>query len=231
VSDGGAWRYAVYFAPASEHPLWQAGCSWLGRDPSQVPAPPPASPAVRSPWRYGWHATLKAPIQLRDGECESRWLDAVATLAAEHGAFEMPTLHVAQVDDFLALSPERLLEATHPLRRLADRCVVDLDGWRAPLTPAERQRQSWPGMSTRQLDQVDRYGYAHVLDDWRFHMTLSDSVTGWPAAQVADLRGAAQTHFELALTAPLRCEALCVFVEPTPGAPFELRHRFPLASA
>lgn len=72
---------------------------------------------------------------------------------------------------------------------------------------------------------------AHVLDDWRFHMTLSDSVAGWPAARVDALKDAAEAHFAQALAQPLRCEALCVFVEPSPGAPFELRHRFALAGA
>ncbi len=231
MSENGAWRHAVYFAPAPEHPLWQAGCRWLGRDPRLVPAPPPASESVRSPWRYGWHATLKAPIRLHEGACESRWLDDVAALAAGHAAFDMPPLQVARIDDFLALAPREPLAADHPLRALADDCVLRLDRWRAPLTPQERQRQSPPGLSERQLEHVDRYGYAHVLDDWRFHMTLSDGVDGWGAARLEALRAAAAAHFETALAAPLRCDALCVFVEPSPGAPFELRHRFPLAPA
>ena len=231
MNEPSAWRHAVYFAPAPDHPLWLAGCSWLGRDPRHVPAPPPRSAAVRSPWRYGWHATLKAPMRLHEGASEARWLEAVAAVAASHAAFDMPALAVTPIDDFLALAPRHALDADHPLRRLADDCVLRLDPWRAPLTPHERQRQSRPGMTERQLDHVDRHGYAHVLDDWRFHMTLSDSLVGWPAPQVEALRDAAAVHFRSALAAPLRCDALCVFVEPSPGAPFELRHRFDLAPA
>lgn len=231
MNERTAWRYAVYFAPAPEHPLWLAGCSWLGRDPRRVPAPPPTSEAVRSPWRYGWHATLKAPMRLHEGASEDRWLDAVATLAAGHTSFEMPALQVSRIADFLALAPIDPLDADHPLRRLADDCVLRLDRWRAPLGPEERERQSQPGMSERQLDQIDHYGYAHVLDDWRFHMTLSDGIAGWPQGQIEMLGATAQAHFAPALAEPLRCDALCVFVEPAPGAPFELRHRFALASS
>lgn len=231
VPEAASWRHAVYFAPAPDHPLWAAGCAWLGRDPRVVPAPAPLRATVSSPWRYGWHATLKAPMRLHDGASASNWLEAVQRLAASHSVFEMPPLAVSRVDDFLALAPREALDVEHPLRRLADDCVLRLDPWRAPITPEERRRQSHPGMSERQLDHIDHYGYAHVLDDWRFHMTLSNAVEGWPAARVEQLRAEAERHFELALAAPLRCEALCVFVEPAPGAPFELRHRFALADA
>jgi len=223
-------RHAVYFAPAPEHPLWHAGCTWLGRDPRVVPAPPPTRADVASPWRYGWHATLKAPMRLLPGSEESAWLDAVQSLAASHVAFDMPALEVARLADFLALRPMAPLSADHALRRLADACVRDLDDWRAPPTPAEVERQCWPGMSERQRRHVDALGYAHVLEDWRFHMTLSDSLATLEEPRIEALRQAAVDHFDEALSLPLRCDALCVFVEPAPGAPFELRWRFPLGA-
>ena len=71
-------------------------------------------------------------------------------------------------------------------------------------------------------------GYAFVLDDWRFHMTLSDSLAGVEADRIAALRASAPRHFAPALGLPLAARTLCVFVEPAPGQPFELRHRFAL---
>ena len=40
-------RYALYFAPAAGHPLWTAGCDWLGRDPEAEQRPPPPVIAPR----------------------------------------------------------------------------------------------------------------------------------------------------------------------------------------
>jgi hypothetical protein len=230
-ADAVAPRHAVYFAPAPEHPLWQAGCAWLGRDARVLPAPPPARAEVASPWRYGWHATLKAPMRLAPDRDESGWLHAVRSLAAGHAPFDMPPLEVARLADFLALRPVRSPAARHPLRRLADACVLRLDLWRAVPTPAERGRQLRPGMSERQRRNVEHFGYAHVFEDWRFHMTLSGSLATLDDSRIAQLHEAARRHFADALREPLRCDALCVFVEPSPGAPFELRHRFALGGA
>ena len=223
-------RYGVYFAPAPEHPLWQAGCAWLGRDACVAPPTPPARPEVEAPWRYGWHATLKAPLRLAAGADEPAWLAAVAGLAARHAAFAMPTLEVARLDDFLALRPVQPLDAGHPLRRLADDCVRTLDIWRAPPNEAERARREGASLTERQREHVARYGYPHVLDDWRFHMTLSGPLAQLDSARAAALCAEAEQHFAAALATPLRCDALAVFVEAAPGAPFEWRHRFALTS-
>jgi hypothetical protein len=222
-------RYAVYYAPPEDHALWRAGCAWLGRDPrAGAAATPPSRAHVEVPWRYGFHATLKAPMALADGATEAAFVDAVRRLAAGHAPFAMPPLRVATLGEFVALRPRDALAADHPLRRLADDCVVHLDPWRAAANGAERTRQLRPGHGERQQANVERYGYAHVLDDWRFHMTLSDPL---PDDDRRDaVLQAALRHLSPALAMPLVCDALCLFVEPLRGAPFELRHRITLGA-
>lgn len=222
-------RHAVYFAPAADHPLWRAGCEWLGRDVDGVGAGRPARAGVTSPWRYGFHATLKAPMPLAEGTSLEDWREALRHLASTHAGFPMPRLEVGELAGFLALRPAEAPPAASPLRRLADDCVESLDRWRAPPTEAERQRHLEAGLSARQREQVLRLGYPHVLDDWRFHMTLSDDLAARDPAAFARCRDEAQRHFAAALAQPLSCDALCWFVEPAPGAPFALRERFPLA--
>lgn len=226
-----AMRHAVYFAPSMRHPLWTAGCAWLGREPDGLSAD--AGPALSlrsSPWRYGFHATLKAPMALADGVHKADWLGAVHVVAQRHRRFEMPPLAVGMLADFIALRPAVSIDAAHPLRRLADDCVLSLDRWRASPSVAERTRYSGASFSDRQRNQAARLGYPHVLDDWRFHMSLSNSLAGIETDRVAALRSAAERHFAAALALPLACDSLCVFVEPAPGRPFELRHRLPLAA-
>jgi hypothetical protein len=222
-------RYALYFAPPADHPLWLAGCTWLGRDAQAgKPLSPPARAEVSTPWRYGFHATLKAPLLLKPGLTEHDFLQAVQAWASQQTAFLMPALEVAELGDFLALRPTTPPAADHPLRRLADACVLELDLWRAALTEAQQQRYLQPHLTPRQRGHVERLGYAHVLEDWRFHMTLSN---GLSEPERAALKPLAHAHFATALGQPLWCGELCVFTEADAGTPFFLTHRFALGDA
>jgi uncharacterized protein DUF1045 len=221
-------RYAVYYTPPVEHPLWHAGCRWLGRD-AAGPVTPPTCEQVRTPWRYGFHATLKAPMRLAPGFDEAGLCAAMATLAASIARFEMPALAVAPLSDFIALRPVDPVAPSHPLRRLADACVTELDRFRAASTAADMQRRLAQPLGAGQQALLFRYGYPHVLDQFRFHMTLSDRLPDEPA-RVLRLQQAAVAHFAEALATPLACDALSLFVDPEQrGQPLVLARRFPLA--
>ena len=224
-----AARYAVYWTPEPEHPLWHAGCEWLGRDPAWPVLQWPARDATGAPRRYGFHATLKAPMVLHPDQDATSFVDAVAALAARTRRFMMPALKVDWLMQFLALRPSHHLLPAHPLRQLADSCVCDLDPWRALPTDAElRRRLADPALTTGQREAAACWGYAHVFEHWRFHMTLSDPLPDADPRREA-LWADAQRHFATALAGPLACASLCIFAEPAPDAPFLLTHRFKLA--
>lgn len=229
-------RYAVYWAPQPAHPLWRAGIEWLGRDASVSAAPArpgTAREGTAAPRRYGFHATLKAPIVLREGATAADFLAAVQALAQGIRRLAMPRLQVDTLGGFVALRPAEPVEATHALRRLADACVRSLDEWRAPMDAKTLQhRLPDDRLSPARQQCVHRWGYAHVFEHWRFHMTLSDTLPNDAPGDALRQRlvDEATRHFAAALAVPLACESLCVFVEPTPGAPFVLAHRVPLAA-
>lgn len=224
------YRYAIYYAPPVDHPLWAAGCQWLQRDPTQMGelahAPPRAHTA--EPRRYGFHATLKPPFRLREPWSETALLGAVAHLASHTPAFPMPPLRVDWLGDFLALRPTPELPRGHGLHRLADECVDKLDLFRAPPDDAERARRSALQLSDAQREWLDRYGYPYVMDEWRFHMTLTDKLPAPQHATREAIAEQARRHFETALVVPLACESVCVYIEPEKGKPFVLAHRFGL---
>ena len=109
-------RYAIYFTPGHNDPLTRIAASWLGRDPftsTQPPAPgvthlSPAEIAYHtaSARRYGFHATLKAPFELAEGETETELDSAVADFAAATDPILLSRLTPARIDGFLALVPE-----------------------------------------------------------------------------------------------------------------------------
>lgn len=214
-------RYAAYWAPPELHALWEAGCAWLGRDAQHPRAVRRAACEQTSqPRRYGFHATLKAPFELREGCSEACFVGAVEAIAATMESFEMPPLVVDTLTDFVALRPRQPIGAAHPLRRLADACVRELDGLRRPLTAADADRRlaamrhDGPGRA-----HLERWGYPHVFDAWRFHMTLSDSLPD--AAERERVADQAREFFAASLMQPLACDAVSIFVEPAPGLPFE----------
>ena len=47
------------------------------------------------------------------------------------------------------------------------------DRFRRPLTADERHRRLGGSLSGRQVENLDRWGYPYVFDDFRFHMTLT----------------------------------------------------------
>jgi len=224
-----ATRYAIYYAPAAEHPLGQAGAEWLGREASDASDQGPAPPQRTDPWRYGFHATLKAPLRLPPGRDESQLHEALQAFAARRPAFEMPLLAVDRLAGFIALRPAQALPPEHPLWRLADACVRELDRLRAAPTPAELARRLGQPLDAAAQLRLQQWGYPHVLEGWRFHMTLSNAL---PDAERETLMAAARLHFQAALALqPLHCSDICLFKQPAPDAPFLLQQRYRLAGA
>jgi len=227
----GAARYAAYWTPDPSHPLWEAGCDWLGRDALGGHTSASPRPHTGQPRRYGFHATLKAPMALREGATRDEFLQRLAEVAARHAVFPMPPLEVAPLRGFVALRPSVAVHAMHPLRQLADACVRDLDALRRPATAREVDRR----LQSMDFDDEERanirqVGYAFAFGKWRFHMTLSDSFGSseadqWQRDQLID---EAREHFRPALAVPLECTAVSLFVEPGPGSPFVLAGRAPL---
>jgi putative phosphonate metabolism protein len=225
-------RYAVYFAPAPHSRWWAFGCAWLGYDAEACRAVPqlvirdvPAdvfAVVTGVPWRYGFHATLKPPMRLADGVDEADFLAAVARLAASRKAFTLPPLRVERFGSFLACTTVARDPRAHAL---ADECVRELDVFRAPPDAAEIARREAPGLSDAQRALLARWGYPYVLEEYRFHMTLTGPLDRvLPQVEIAVTEAASEAVAALA-DEPLVCDAVCVFTQVAPGAPFRLRHR------
>jgi len=70
-----------------------------------------------------------------------------------------------------------------------------------------------------------RWGYPYVFDTWFFHMTLTRRLT---AAEKLVYLPAAEEYFAGAIARPRRVDDICLFVQPSPGAPFVIRERLTL---
>ena len=179
-------RFAVYYAPAATSELARFAASWLGEETGSAAGLPEdlLRDVVRIPRAYGFHATLKPPFALAHGATADALVTAIASLAADFTAFRAPPLGLSSVDGFLAL----VLRGPCPaMNDLAAACVTELDHFRAPLTDGERERRQSHGLSARQEALLDRWGYPFVLEEFRFHMTLTRRLDDGLRARIAGL--------------------------------------------
>ncbi len=167
--------------------------------------------------RYGWHGTFKAPFELAPDRAEAGLRAGLRDLAANLLSFDLPPLAVQRMHDFLALRP---LEHSAELNTVAARCVTDLHAFAAqPDEAAMAARIAADQLDAQQQRLLRRWGYPHVLDRFRFHMTLTGSLEGLTESQVVQIERHARATFSR-LVQPLRLDALSLFVEPYPGSQF-----------
>jgi putative phosphonate metabolism protein len=173
-------RYAIYFTAPQGSDLDRFGAAHLGYDAwsgDELPFPkdvlqtvPDWQALTQDPRKYGFHATLKAPMALADGKTEAELLDACTVFAGAPRTIPMIDPVVQSISGFIAVVPA---QAPRELEQFAADCVGAFDGFRAPLTVDDRARRNPAKLTARQCDHLDRWGYPYVMEEFRFHMTLT----------------------------------------------------------
>ena len=227
------YRYAIYYCPLFGTPWWDRGCRWLGRraeDDCIVAQPvldgidPQAFREItREPRRYGWHATLKAPFALRPEFDYSALRERVQGICRLRVPQDMTSLAVRRLDNFLALVP---VEQSHALALTAQLCVTALQDMVQPMAQSELDRRRRVHLTPRQDHLLLEWGYPFVLDEYRFHLSLTGSLDGLRDETIRALEVGAR-HWFGALP-PLDFCTIAVFAEPSPGANFLLIEHFAL---
>jgi len=184
-------RYAIYYAAARGSALDHFGAEHLGYDARTGDdlAFPDGLPAdwrelTRDPRKYGFHATLKAPFALAPGANEAALAAACADFARTQRAIPVIAPVVDSISGFIAVVPA---ESSDELTQLAADCVRAFDPFRAALTPEDRARRKPERLTPRQRDGLDRWGYPYVMDQFRFHMTLTGRLEDARREPVLDL--------------------------------------------
>lgn len=225
------YRHALYYAPAAGSALWRLGSRWLGRDAANEAIEEESAGGVprarlrqvtESARRYGFHATLKAPMRLASGTSAAQLADALHGFAQGQAPVPIGRLVVREIEGFLALVPENQSEA---LTLFAQAVVERFDAFRARLSEAELAKRTGGHLSARQAELLARFGYPYVAEQFRFHMTLTDRLE---AGERAELLEAARTWFAPMLTESVMLDRIALFVEAAPGAPFSRVRDFTL---
>jgi Protein of unknown function (DUF1045) len=219
-------RYAVYYAPREGAFAFRAN-EWLGRELGNArDLPQPVLVGIgdprgitAEPRRYGFHGTIRAPFRPAKGVGEEAICSTVSDLAARLRPVVCEGLRVEVLHGFIALTP---IGCEAALLDLGAAVVEGTDALRAPLTEAEIARRRPDRLSPRQRELLDRWGYPHVMDEFRFHLTLTDRLD-----QPEPVRAALEDYFGTVLPRPFLIEDLCLFGEDRSGR-FHLLHRYAL---
>lgn len=221
-------RYAVYAVPGllgeSDEPaavsLRNAVEAWYAK--------PEVHDLTVDARRYGFHATLKAPFRLAGGNSEMELRAAADSFAAARPSVLIPALRLAKLDRFRALLPHG--DETQ-LRMLADAAVRSFDDFRAENDDSDILRRRPETLSPRQRELFEKWGYPYVFEEFRFHLTLTDRI---PPARAHEVDGAIAAHFaeegEDQNAPDVLLRSIALFVEPEPGAHFDLLSVHPLAA-
>ena len=170
-------RYAIYYAPAPGSALDRFGAAMLGYDayggrdlPFPDDLPPDWRDLTEDPRKYGYHATLKAPMTLAEGKTEADVTAACKTFASAPRSIPIIKPVVDFISGFIAVIPAT---PSPELQQLAADATREFDFFRAPLTAEDRARRNPAKLSPRQCGYLDRWGYPYVMEEFRFHMTLT----------------------------------------------------------
>ena len=148
----------------------------------------PIAAITEKPRKYGFHGTLKAPFRLAEGVRESDLVTEATGLVSSKPAFEMPALQITRLGSFLAFIPQ---QPSAELQQLASSLVRELDTLRAPLNDAELVRRRSAGLTPAQEMLLTKWGYPYVMDEFRFHLTLSGKLQ---ATELQSLKSILQNH-------------------------------------
>ena len=222
-------RYAIYYVPPHDA-FAKAAASWLGYDvqtgrevaqPDFASLPREIEVLTADPRKYGFHGTIKAPFRLADGVSPADLAAAVRAVAAQCAAVEMAGLQMINLEGFLAFVP---IGDAAALTDMAAHIVRSLDPYRAELTEAEIARRRPGDLTPRHRELLAVYGYPYVMEEFRFHLTLTGPISDAEHAIVSPL---ATAHFAGLVPQPFMMGDICLMGEDSTGR-FHLMDRYAL---
>ncbi|WP_408636195.1 DUF1045 domain-containing protein [Primorskyibacter aestuariivivens] len=220
-------RYAIYatFPPG---PFGDALSAWLGwdsltgQDKPHPDLPLPVAEITKRPRKYGAHGTIKAPFRLASGRTDTELRAALRAFCLGQPPVSLPGLEIARLGRFLALVPAAPCPA---LDALAAATVAGLDEFRAPPDEADLARRRNARLTPRQDANLTRWGYPHVMEDFRFHITLTGPLK---PDIVPDVQAALTDYLRQFLEQPMRIDALSLMGEDARTGHFHVLEREPL---
>lgn len=225
------FRYAIYCIPEPQTPLAALASALLGRDSEKgediaqavLPgfSPERLRDLTADARRYGVHATLKAPFFLKPGLTEEALLHAADRFVLGRKPLTLPRLQLTRIGSFFALTPPRKTAeeaaAVEGINAFAAEVLSFFDAFRAAPSEQEIARRKPHSLSPRQREHLRAWGYPYVLDEYRFHITLTDRID--EQSEAARMEEALRGYCSALAAMPLHISGICVCRQEASHAP------------
>ncbi len=223
-------RFAIYYVPAPNSKLAEFSQVWFGShniedtdvrifglDKNLV------AHITDQPARYGLHATLKAPFYMAEGFTLKQLLQQAKRFAGNRKAFSLGKLKQSWIGNTMILVPEN---NGHQVNQFASQCVLGFEDFRAPLSMKERTRRMETGnLNLHQRLMLEELGYPYVLSEFKFHITLTHSLSEENKGIVLPKLSPVLDHV---CEEPCLIDGIAIVGDPGQGKPFEVIKRFSL---
>lgn len=216
-------RYALYYVPKRDDPIYTLGSDWLGWDSHagqkiERDENLHIDLITKKPAIYGFHATLKPPFHLKDGVRESDIIDKLDEFSRNLPTVDPIELDLKQIGSFLAFVPK---DDQSNISLLAERCVKEFDLFRREMTEEEFDRRNNETLTANQVAHLSHWGYPYVMEEFRFHMTLTDKLE---ANQIEPTLQHLTQFFSGLLAITRRIDQIVLSKQPGPTESFRTLH-------
>ena len=201
-------RYAIYYIP--DLPLFQIGSDWLGWNSITGQETTLSADHLRitnRPRKYGFHATVKPPFSLASNSTQGDLQDAFQTFCATVSPATGGTLKISRLGRFLAMTQD---VQSNDVTELAASTVSHFDKFRAPLSDNDIQKRRQRRLTPEQDALMLRWGYPYVMQEFKFHMTLTGPLQN---DEIVSIEQLANTRFQEFIGQSLNIASLALLGE------------------
>jgi hypothetical protein len=216
-------RYAIYYIP--DLPLFQIGSDWLGWNSltgQETTLTANHHRITDRPRKYGFHATMKPPFSLASNSTQGELQDAFQAFCATVSPATGGTLKISRLGRFLAMTQD---VQSNDVTDLAASTVSHFDKFRAPLSDNDIQKRRQRRLTPEQDALMLRWGYPYVMQEFKFHMTLTGPLQN---DEIVSIEQLANTRFQEFIGQSLNIASLALLGEDRDSGRFHVIEKLSL---
>jgi hypothetical protein len=216
-------RYAIYYIP--DLPLFQIGSDWLGWNSltgQETTLSANHHRITDRPRKYGFHATMKPPFSLASNSTQGELQDAFQAFCATVSPATGGTLKISRLGRFLAMTQD---VQSNDVTDLAASTVSHFDKFRAPLSDNDIQKRRQRRLTPEQDALMLRWGYPYVMQEFKFHMTLTGPLQN---DEIVSIEQLANTRFQEFIGQSLNIASLALLGEDKDSGRFHVIEKLSL---